>query len=257
MSFRRTLRERLATERALIGLLQVQASPQLAEMAGFCGYDFLLIDGEHGVFSDQDILHTLQALSAADALALVRLATHDLQAVGRYLDLGADAIVVPNVSTVEQAQALARSMTYPPTGTRGFAAPLQRATRYGLDLVTHVKAPRAGVCLLVIIESVLGVENVEGILAVDGVDGVIIGPADLSADLGAPGDFSQPAYAQALARIEQAATTRGKLLGTAPHPGAPLETLLTRGHHLIIAGADISLIREAMSAHVAKVRAAL
>jgi 4-hydroxy-2-oxoheptanedioate aldolase len=257
MNPRRTLRERLSTRRALIGLLQVQSNPPLAEMAGWCGYDFLLLDCEHGVFSDRDILHTLQALRAADTLALVRLAKHDLQAVGRYLDLGADAIVVPNVSTVEQAQALASAMNYPPAGTRGFAAPLQRATRYGLDLAAHAKAPRDEVCLIVIVESALGVANVGDILAVDGVDGVIIGPADLSADLGCPGDYSPPAYAQALARVERAAKENDKLLGTAPHPGSPIETLLMRGHQLIVAGADLSLIREALSAHVAKAKACL
>lgn len=254
---RPTLRQRLSKERALIGLLQSHGSLQLSEMAGVCGYDFLLLDGEHGTFSDHDYLHTLQVLSGVDTLGLVRVARHDPNAIGRYLDMGADAIVVPNVSTVEQATALARAMEYPPRGTRGFGAPLQRTTRYGSDLAAHLKAPREGVCLFVIIESALGVANVEEILAVEGVDGAIIGPSDLSADLGRLGDYSHAAYAEAMAHIESAAKDRGKILGTAPHPGSPIETLLARGYQLIIAGADVSLIREAMTAQVAYAKAAL
>jgi 4-hydroxy-2-oxoheptanedioate aldolase len=253
----RTLQERLSTQPALIGLLQTHPNPALAEMAGMCGYDFLLLDGEHGVFSERDYLQTLQALAAADVLAMVRLPGQDTRAVGRYLDMGAEALVVPNVSTAEQARALVRAMEYPPAGTRGLGAAAHRATRYGIDLAAHLKAPRAGAALLPIIESALGVANVAEILAVPGVDGVIVGPSDLTADLGCAGDFSQPRYAQAMARIAQATAAQGKLLGTATHPGYPIETLVAHGHRFAIVGADMPLIREAMSAQVAKARSDL
>lgn len=257
MKQRRSLHERLSTQRALIGLLQAYPNPTLTEMAGLCGYDFLFLDGEHGVFGESDFLQTLQVLAATDALAMMRLPGHALPAVGRYMDMGADVIVAPNVATAEQAKALVRAMEYPPAGSRGMGASLHSATRYGMDTAAHLKAPRAGVSLLVIIESVLGVANAEEILAVEGVDGAIVGPFDLSADLGCAGDFSQPEFAQALARIEKVAAASGKILGTAPHPGNPLESLVTRGHRLFIVGSDISLIREAMTAQVAKAKSSL
>jgi 4-hydroxy-2-oxoheptanedioate aldolase len=257
MKSQRSLQERLSSQRALLGLMQMQPNAALAEMVGMCGYDFLILDAEHGVFSEPDYLHTLQVLAATDVLALVRLAGHDPQAAGRYLALGADGIVVPHVATAEQARILARAMDYPPTGNRGLGALVHRATRYGTDLDAHLKAPRAGVCLLLIIESALGVANVEDIVAVEGVDGVFIGPSNLTADLGSVRDYAQPAYAPALARIEQAAAARGKVFGTAPHPGLPLEALIARGHRLLILGTDLPLIREAMSAQVAKARSCL
>jgi 4-hydroxy-2-oxoheptanedioate aldolase len=257
MKRKRSLNERLSERRALMGLLQAHPNPVLTEMAGMCGYDFLLLDGEHGVFSERDHLQTLQASASTDLFTLVRLADHHPQSVGRYLDMGADGIVVPNVSTAEQARMMVRATDYPPVGTRGIGAPLHRATRYGMDLAAHLMAPREGVTLLVIIESALGVNNVEDILAVDGVEGAIIGPSDLSADLDCAGDFSQPRYTQAIERIERAATARGKAFGTVPHPGFPLEALVTRGHRLLLLGADMSLIREAMSAQLAKARACL
>jgi 4-hydroxy-2-oxoheptanedioate aldolase len=253
-----TLQNRLTHERALIGLLQSHPNPSLTEMAGMCGYDFVMFDAEHGIFSETDYLHAFQAAAAARLLAMVRLARHDdTHSLGRYLDMGVQAIVVPNVSTAEQAHTLVRAMEYPPAGTRGSGASLHRATRYGMDLAADLKAPRSGASLLVIIESALGVTNADEILAVDGLDGVIIGPSDLSADLGCSGDFSQPVYAQAVARIEHAAVARGKLLGTAPHAGSPIDALVARGHRLLIICADMALIREAMSAQAAKAKSSL
>src|SRR5579871_1017234 len=166
MKPRTSLRERLATERALIGLQQTHPNPPLAEMAGICGYDFLMLDAEHGLFSEQDYLQTLQAVASGNASAFVRLAGHDAQAVGRYLDIGVEVILVPNVSTADQARAMARAMEYPPSGSRGFAASVHRVTRYGLDLEEHLKSPRDGAYLIIMIESGTGVENVDEILDV-------------------------------------------------------------------------------------------
>jgi 4-hydroxy-2-oxoheptanedioate aldolase len=252
-----SLRERLTTERALFGLQQTHPNPPLAEMAGICGYDFLMLDAEHGVFSEQDYLQTLQALAAVNTSAFVRLAGHDAQAAGRYLDMGVDAILVPNVSTAEQAEVMARAMEYPPSGSRGFGASVHRATRYGLDLQNHLKSPREGVYLIIMIESAIGVSNVDDILAVAGVDGVFIGPSDLSASLGRLKDYTHQTYKQSLERVERATLARGKLLGTAPHAGNPTEALLARGYRLVLLDADMCLIREAMTTQVQEAKACL
>jgi 4-hydroxy-2-oxoheptanedioate aldolase len=253
----RSLHDRLSTQGALLGLLLTRPDLALTEMASVCGYDFLFLDGEHGVFSEMELLITLQLLSGTGVASMVRLPSHDTRALGRYLDMGADAIAVPNVNTPEQASVLARAMEYPPTGTRGFSASIHRVTQYGVAVEAHLQSPRGHATLWVIIESALGAQNAQEILAVPGVDGAIIGPFDLSADLGQAGDFTRAAYAQALGRVEEAASKHRKMLGTAPHPGYPLETLLAHGHRLFILGADISVLREAMSAQVAQARSRL
>lgn len=257
MRTRRTLHERLSAKRALIGLLQTHPDPVLSEMAGMCGYDFLILDDEHGVFSTRDHLQTFQAIGFTEIAAFVRLRGHDAQDLGRYLDMGADGIIVPNVTSGEQAAAVVRAMDYPPVGTRGFGAAAHRATRYGMDLAAHFESPRGGASLIVLIESALGLANVDEILSIDGVDGAFIGPSDLTASLGCAGNFSNPAYAGAVTRIEHAASMHGKILGTAAHPGYPVETLLARGHRLLILGADLPLIREAMSTQVANANCCL
>jgi 4-hydroxy-2-oxoheptanedioate aldolase len=246
--------ERLLARPAVVGLLQTHPNLALTELVGLCGYDFLILDAEHGVFSDKDFTCAIQTLAGTDLVPMVRLAGCDAQSVGRYLDMGAEAIVVPNVVSAEQARDLVRGMHYPPHGTRGFGASTHRASRYGIELAEHLNDPRGGRVLMVMIESKQGVENIDGILAVDGVDGVFIGPFDLSADLGGAGNFSTPEYVEALSQVERAAVSRGKLLGTGPHPGHPVSTLLARGHRLLLIGADMPLIREAMLAQVSQAR---
>jgi 4-hydroxy-2-oxoheptanedioate aldolase len=246
MTRRHSLSVKLGNARALLGLLQAHASPWLTELVAMCGYDFVFLDGEHGIFSEGEIVQALQTLTATDTLGMIRLRTHDTQSLGRYLDMGADAIVVPNVSTVEQARMLAAAMNFPPRGTRGMGASLHRVTRYGLDKGNATGLEQERTALLVIIESASGVVNAEGILAIEGVDGVIIGPSDLSADMGFPGDFSQHEFKQAVSQIEKAALSSEKILGTAPYDGSPIEALLERGHQLLILDADVSLVRDAL-----------
>jgi 4-hydroxy-2-oxoheptanedioate aldolase len=186
----RPLTQRLSTQRALLGLVQSHPNPALTEMAGLSGYDFVFLDAEHGVLSDNDFVQACRTAAVNGTLCMARVAGHDPHSVGRYLDMGADVIVVPNVSTAEQANRMARAMLYPPQGTRSFGAAFHRSTRYGLDVMAHLQSPRAGTSLLVMIESRLGVENAAGILAVEGVDGVIVGPFDLAFDMGLGMDFS-------------------------------------------------------------------
>lgn len=235
-----------------MGFLQSVPSPAVTELAATSGYDFLILDSEHGLFSELDHFQALLTLSGSDVPALVRLRGHDAQALGRYLDMGADGILIPNVTSAEEAQLMVRAASYPPAGARGFAGALARAARYGADLAAHVRTPRGGIFIAVMIEAMGGVENIDAILDVEGVDGVVIGPFDLTADMGFPGDFSRSGYAEALMHIERSAAARGKVYGTAPHPGYSLRELIARGHRLITLAADMSLFREAMSVQLAQ-----
>lgn len=252
---RSSIQEQLASRRVLLSFFQRHPSVALAETAALCGYDSLILDDEHGILGESDNLQVVRALSFSAMSVFVRLRAHDPQALSRYMDMGVDGFLIPGVSTAEEARKMVRAMVYPPAGTRGFGASAHRATSYGMDMAAHLKDPRAATTLLPIIESALGVTNVEEILALEGVDGVIVGPADLTADLGCPGEFSNPAYVEALGRIERAARAEGKVLGTAPHAGYPLEVLLARGHRFLILGSDTALIRDAMSAQLRDARA--
>jgi 2-keto-3-deoxy-L-rhamnonate aldolase RhmA len=221
------LHDQLARREVLAGLLQEWPNPLLVELAGACGYDFLIVDGQHGVFSQREFVAGLKALVASkQVLAMVRLARHDVPTLRQCLELGADAIVVPRVSTPDEARALVRAM--------------------GADRETS---------LIVILESVPGATNAAEILAVEGVDGAFVGPINLSTDLNCPRNYAHPSYGEALARIERAAAAMGKVLGTVPNGGYPVEVLRPRGHRLFILGSDRGLLCEAMNARTAKIKA--
>jgi len=209
----------------MLGLLQVHPNPVFAESVASCGYDFLILDGEAGFFSESDFAQSLRTLATTNVLPMVRLAKHDPRALVRYLEMGADAIVVPRVETIEHAKAMVNAM---PSGGRA--------------------------SLLVIIETALGASNAEAILMFPGVDAALVGPNDLTADLGCKGDYANSAYTQAVSHIEHAACLTGKALGTVPVGGYTLEVLLAHHYRLFILGTDLSTLSEAMGAQLTKAR---
>ncbi|MEZ5655372.1 MAG: aldolase/citrate lyase family protein [Sphingobium sp.] len=256
---RKCFRERLSNDQALFGVMQAHPNSLITDLASVCGYDFLFLDGEHGLFGLGDYADALRALKASgeDILAMVRPPNHDPHLIGLYLDMGMDIIAVPNVTTRTEAEMLMRAMEYPPGGNRGVGAAMHRVTRYGTEAASYHSDSRNGAGLIVIIESQLGAANADEILSVDGVDGAIIGLADLSTDLGCYGDYRHPDYLSAFAEIERAATTNQKLLGTVPHGNNSIESLYDRGHRLFILASDVSLVREAMTTKLSMARDAL
>jgi 2-keto-3-deoxy-L-rhamnonate aldolase RhmA len=246
------LKLQLDIQSPLLGLIQTQPNLTVTELAGACGYGFVMFDCEHGLFTDADLIDGFRVLAAFDTLGLVRTANQDPAPIGRYLDFGADVLLAPNVCTLDQAKTLAKALRYPPAGLRGVGGLLHRSTHYGrkgLDAATDASA-----ALLVMIESEEGARNAAEILSVDGVDGAIIGPFDLSADLGCLGKFDDQRFLDAVSRIERSVSSAGKILGTSVYPGTTVEGLYDRGHRLLLVGADVVLIQTAMTAQVQEVQ---
>lgn len=239
---------KLATRTALFGLLQSLPTPVISEMAALGGYDFVLLDAQHGGFSPLNILPILYALKSMNCCSIVRLREQNPHILTQFLDFGVDGVVVPNVRTRNEAQAIAGAARCPPHGTRSLGASLHRSTCYGRTVSEYHAR------LFVLIETNIGAENAHEIMEVDGIDGAVIGPYDLSADLGCLGDFSTSAYMDAFSSIETAALKHGKLVGTALHPGFSAEALIARGHRLLIAGADSPLICRAFELHLCRMR---
>jgi 2-keto-3-deoxy-L-rhamnonate aldolase RhmA len=232
----------------MFGLMQTIPLPALTELAVWSGYDFVILDCEHGVVDEPAQIACLQVLSATNTLSAVRVKPRDWPSVGRYLDFGASGIVMPDVQTAEDAAVFVASANYGPNGTRS-STRATRALRYGLKAA--VAAPPL---LLATIEGARGAANVEAIAATPGLGGLVIGPSDLSADLGCPYDFAADAYVKAFNHIEPAAAKVQLLIGTIAHPGFPMERLITGGHRFLIVSADIAIIREGYESKLAQAR---
>ncbi len=253
----KSVRAKLDGRSALFGLMQAYPGPMVTELASIAGYDFIVLDAEHGLFDDAAILHALHIAQPLGLSVFVRPRTHDLQAIGRIMDMRVDGLLVPNIASADQAQAIVAATRYPPAGTRGYARSGHRVTRYGFDLKHDTKPPRDDALLLMLVESPAGIADLPAILATPGVDGAMIGPADLTATLGDAGNFATREFHDAVAALEAAGAAHGKVIGMPPVPGQPAAELARRGHRLFIIGSDTGLVREGMSNQLAAARASM
>lgn len=217
------------------------------ELMGTAGFDWLVIDAEHGPNDLRSILSQLQVLEASDSHAVVRVPVGETYMMKQVLDAGAQTVLVPMVDSAEQALQLVRDVTYPPHGDRGVGYALTRASRFS-QITDYGTTADAQVCLLVQVESVKGIAALDDILKIDGIDGVFIGPADLAADMGHMGNALhadvQAVIMDALRRIRAAGKAPG-ILSTHDHV---TEAALEAGAQFVAVGADILLLTQSAQA---------
>ncbi len=256
-------KQAMAQGRPQIGLWLGLADAYSAEILAGMGYDWLLVDGEHAPNDLRSILHQLQAISsAASALppgapaphAIARVPVGDTALIKQFLDIGAQTLLVPMVDTPEQAQALVRATRYAPEGVRGMGSALARSSRWQA-YPQYVHEANAQVCLLVQAETVEALRHLDAIAATSGVDGVFIGPADLSASMGHPGNPGHPdvqaAIRDGIARILRA----GKAPGILATTEAQARQWLAAGALFVAVGVDTMLLASAAGELLARFRA--
>jgi len=205
--FKRALQEK----RPQIGLWSTLCSPYAAELIARAGFDWILFDMEHSPSDINIALGQLQAVAPYPVSPVLRPTWKDFVQQKRLLDIGAQTLLLPYVETAEEAALAVAGMRYPPRGIRGVAGST-RASGFG-QVKDYMQACEKELCLLVQIESLQGLENLEAIACTDGVDGVFIGPADLSANMGHPGELGHP---EVIATIEQAIS---RILACGKAPG--------------------------------------
>jgi 4-hydroxy-2-oxoheptanedioate aldolase len=170
------------------------------------GFDFVMLDGEHGRLDRIAVEQHVRAARAGDMIAFVRVLENSPTLIQSILDVGADGVMVPHIDTAEQARAAVAASRYAPRGKRGMCHAC-RAGRYTLEgWPEHVHASDENVMVIPILESRLAIENIEDILAVDGIDLVMFGPGDLSADMAI--DFSKEGHLMEAAWHRALAATR-------------------------------------------------
>lgn len=182
------------------------------EAVAGAGYDWLLLDGEHSPIGTESTLAMLQAAAGYPVSPVFRPACNDPVMIKRALDIGVQTLLVPFVESKQEARAAVDAMRYPPRGRRGVGGGTVRATRFG-RIANYATRAEEELCLLVQAETRLSLENLEEIARVDGVDGVFIGPADLAADLGFPGQPNHPQVRQAIEDAIARVRSCGKACG--------------------------------------------
>ena len=245
--FKQALRE----GRPQIGLWASIPSSYTAEVIAGAGFDWVLLDTEHTPADIETVLGQLQAVAGYPATTpVVRVPWNDMVTIKRYLDTGVQTLLIPQVTTVEEAKNAVRYARYPGFGVRGVAGST-RATRFG-RIRNYFRNADAEICVLLQLESDEALRSLEAIAAIDGVDGIFIGPADLHASLGHLGELSHdqvmPVIDDAIVRIARAGKSPGILTASEEHA----RHWLKLGATFVAVGADVGILARGADALVAK-----
>ncbi|MFS0733759.1 HpcH/HpaI aldolase/citrate lyase family protein [Microbacterium sp. 1P10UB] len=237
-----TFRDRLsAASRPLAGMWVSSGSPLVAEICAGAGLDWLLIDMEHSPNGLESTLAQLQAVAAYPSTPVVRVPSADPVTIKRVLDLGAQNILVPMVSSAREAEAVVQAAHYPPRGIRGVGSALARSARWN-RVDDYLTDAAAHVSVFVQVETARGVEAAAEIAAVEGVDGVFVGPSDLAASMGVLGSQTHPDVVDAVRRTFDAVRAAGKPVGVNAFDPAVAEDYLRAGAAFVLVGADVALL---------------
>lgn len=247
------LRPRILAGETLFGLFLDLDSPLSAEICGRAGYDWLVLDLEHGSATEASLLASLHAVETTPAAAIVRPQSGERLRIGRALDLGAAGIMIPQSRSAAEVAESVRHLHYPPKGIRGVALRTRGAQ---LGAVAHAEIARVndGITGIVQIEAPRTVEEADEIAAVDGVDVLFVGPADLSHSLGVPGQFQSRPYLDALRAVVAAADAHGKAAGILVYDPAVVPAHLEMGFRFIGIGGDGALVADGAKRALAAVR---
>lgn len=240
-----TFRDRLAgAGRPLIGGWVCSGSAVAAEIMAGAGLDWVLVDMEHGPNTLSSTLAQLQAMAAYPVTAVVRTPSGDPVTIKQVLDLGAENLIVPMVSTAEEAARVAAAAQYPSAGVRGVGSALARSARWG-RVDGYLTSAADHVSLIVQIETGEAVENAGAIAATPGVDGVLVGPSDLAASLGLLGQQAHADVVAAVKKVFADVAAAGKFVGVNAFDPAVARDYMADGAHFALVGADVTLLARA------------
>lgn len=238
---RNTFKQALREGRAQIGLWVGLADPYAAEALAGTGFDWLLIDGEHAPNDVRSVLAQLQSVAPYPTHPIVRPVIGDVPLIKQLLDVGAQTLLIPVVETAEQAARMVSATRYPPNGIRGVGSALARSSRWNqIDQYLHRADDE--MCVLVQIETALGVQNLQEIASVEGVGGVFFGPADLSASMGFLGQPGHPKVQEAIFKGIADVRAAGKAAGILTADRAMAQACLDAGALFVAVGVDTTLL---------------
>ncbi|MEZ6132393.1 MAG: aldolase/citrate lyase family protein [Planctomycetaceae bacterium] len=240
-------RQKLQTE-IMAGTFLNLGSSTAVEIAADLGFDWLLLDLEHGSGTLSDLRSMLLACRGSSAAPIVRIPSVDPDTVKFVMDSGAAGIMFPYVSTADEARRAVECMKYPPMGSRGVAGAI-RATSFGRNWPSYFKEANQQSLVVVQIETPAAVDAADQIAAIEGVDVLFVGPLDLSVNLGHPGDFQPTGFQAALQQVVQACEKHGKTAGILSKPGF-VEQHKEMGFRLFALGSDSVSVADGLYQHL-------
>lgn len=235
------MRDRVLAGELVSGTFLSLGSSLTAEIAGNAGYDYVILDLEHGSGDLSNLLVQLQAVAATPAAPIVRVTWNEAPRYKRALDMGASGVMTPWVNSEAEARAAVRAMLYPPDGIRGVAG-WNRACQFGPGFKEYFSQANDQLLCVLQIETPEGLDNVEAIAAIDRVDVVYVGPADLSTALGIQGQFDHPRMLEAYDRVLAACRAARKAPGILVQNLDQLEFVVKKGFTFVTIASDAAVV---------------
>ncbi len=241
-------------ERILGTMITIFDNPEIAKILKVCGFDYFVVDCEHGGFNYSAVANILAIARETGIAGVVRVPEAKREVVLKFMEMGAIGLLLPNTDTPEQARALVEYSKYLPMGKRGVSL-LRPHTGFEKveSAARYMEESNAGTLLMAQIESPLGVKNVEAILDVDGIDAAFIGPNDLSQNMGIYGQFTHPDFVAALDHVVDAARKKGKFSGIHLMSSAGMKPWIEKGMTLNLCANDVEFMMRAAKAAVTEI----
>ena len=243
------MRERFAESKPALGCWLSAPSSVAAEFVGPIGFDYVCIDMQHGLVGYSDLIPMLQALSLSNTTATVRVPWNEPGIIGRALDAGAMAVIVPMVNNAEEAETAVRRGKYPPRGDRS-SGPTRVMPLEGPE---YAEVANDHVLIIPMIETVEALENLDEILSVDGVDAIYVGPMDLGVSMGLGRGTTDPKFFDALDLISERCRAHGVIAGIHATPGVTVERI-SRGYGMVTVHSDLLAMTSSLTQSLAKCR---
>jgi 2-keto-3-deoxy-L-rhamnonate aldolase RhmA len=237
------LKDKFDGNNCLNGIWMSAGSHIAAELAAGAGFDWALLDMEHGLGDFDSILRQIAVLTHTDCSAIVRVPTADSDAIGRVIDYGAAGVMAPMINTADEAKSFIQALRYPPEGNRGLTRS-SRACRYGRDFNNYFQQANKSMTAIAQIETASGVANAEAIAAVDGVDVLFIGHSDLSLNLNCFEQQDSPVMQAAEDAVLSACVRHGKRAGMLMKAGMSIDHYRRKGFSIIALGSDVGCLKQ-------------
>ena len=231
-----SVKEKILSGGTAYGVFCNLYSPMIVELVGHIGFDFALVDAEHGPSGVESCEHMIRAADSVGLPVFIRIAMNIRQNILRHLDIGALGVMLPMINTREEAKAVVEAVKYPPQGRRGLAA--VRAADYGLTISLKEYSIEANQEILVStqVETVEAVNNLDELLSVEGIDVFFIGPSDLSASMGYVGQMNHPEVQTMIEKLAYRIRAAGRVAGTIAYTHETLAKAKERGFQFLVHG---------------------
>lgn len=242
MKYQNNLKNKLKNGQKTLGCWTSLDNEITSELLAQVGFDFLLIDHEHGYGDTRGITRQIQSLKETECSALVRMPKDDEVYVKKTLDTGANSLMFPAVNNKKDAENIVEMCRYAPKGYRGMY--IGRASNYGMNIKNYFENIEDHLFIVCQIETAEGVSNIQEIGKVDGIDMLFIGPMDLSTSIGKFGKFNDPLFLKTIEEAKEKIFRSGKFSGTIPYGDLTWRDLMDEGFDLTTAGTELSILRD-------------